>query len=194
MQKKKVIHEELSFNMTPMIDVVFLILIFFMLMPQKKVEGRLEANNPSTGGGGEAIDKLKDMEFNIRIKSKNEGDKILSSLYFNQRLLGQFLSLNSKSIETIYNLPQDQKSKALAAEHTSDTKQFNPDHAPILLNLMRQMESASFGSFEGKKTPILIDADANVPFKIVIAIMNACTGAKFKNMRFIQPGKDIFTM
>ena len=49
-RKKETAAQEAGFSMTPLIDIVFLLLIFFLLMPVKNIEGRLE--NPMKKKGG----------------------------------------------------------------------------------------------------------------------------------------------
>ena len=54
------------------------------------------------------------------------------------------------------------------------------------------MEDAAVGSPDGKDTDVIIDASSNVPFKIILAILNAGAGAEFPNLKFAAPSQDIW--
>ena len=67
---------EMGLNLTPMIDVVFQLLIFFILAGKFRVpEGRLDANLPPEGGPTKGkIDKIEDIRITIRNLTGNNKD------------------------------------------------------------------------------------------------------------------------
>jgi len=90
--------DEAEGDMTPFIDVVFLLLIFFILMPFKTEEAKIETNLPKdTGQSAEKADP-EDMD-KIDIKMKTNGQPI--SIFNNQ---GVTVKINNKlcSIPQLY--------------------------------------------------------------------------------------------
>ncbi|PCJ57179.1 MAG: hypothetical protein COA79_16765 [Planctomycetota bacterium] len=67
--------DEAEGDMTPMIDVVFLLLIFFILMPFKSPEARIQAHLPKTSGPSSAQPEEEDID-KIDIKIKRNGKPI----------------------------------------------------------------------------------------------------------------------
>ena len=43
-------HDEERLRLTPLIDVAFLVLIFFMALPMKRLDGKLSAHLPTETG------------------------------------------------------------------------------------------------------------------------------------------------
>ena len=64
--------DELEMNMTPMIDVTFQLLIFFILAGKFRVpEGRLDANLPKDGGPTQGkLDEVEDVRITLRMMGK----------------------------------------------------------------------------------------------------------------------------
>jgi hypothetical protein len=48
------------------------------------------------------------------------------------------------------------------------------------------------GAPDGKETDVMIDASSSVPFKIILAVLNAGAGAEFANMKFMSPTAEIW--
>ena len=63
-KRKKKNLDEAEFTMTPILDVIFLLLIFFLLLPPKQIEGRLKSMLP------------KDKGLNAQPKEMKQYDKI----------------------------------------------------------------------------------------------------------------------
>ncbi len=67
--------QEIGLNLTPMIDVVFQLLIFFILAGKFRVpEGRLDAHLPEGGPTKGQIDKIEDIRITLRNLTGNNKD------------------------------------------------------------------------------------------------------------------------
>lgn len=63
-------------DLTPMIDVVFLLLVFFMVATKTKLSNRaLDANLPKDAGAGKSDDEKKEL-INIELKNTGESARI----------------------------------------------------------------------------------------------------------------------
>jgi len=191
---KKEKQEEVKLDLTSMIDVIFLLIIFFILMPSKEMEGQLEAYLPN--------DKVTDLTsppppqptvYTINIQSKPHGEsEILTEVQFNNRHVCEFTTYSIPALDKIYSLPKLEKQAKLKSELSRDKQQFSPKFSPGIRLLISRMEQATFGTQDGMDTDIIINASGAVPFKIVLAILNAGAGADFTNLKFAKPSPDIW--
>jgi biopolymer transport protein ExbD len=186
---KEVDQEEVSMDMTPMIDVVFLLIIFFILMPPKKMEGKLESYLPQSGSGASAEE---DVKFYMVLRSAIQGDDVITTVKFNNIKVCDFTTLSIPALDSIYAMQKSAKSSRLANEHIRDDNQFDPKKSAKVRILINKMVEASSGHAKGKDADVMIDASSNVPFKVVLSILNAGTGAGFKNLKFAAPDKKIW--
>ena len=66
---------EMELNLTPMIDIVFQLLIFFILAGKfREPEGRLDANLPQDGGPDKGVDAVEDVRLTFRISRENPNE------------------------------------------------------------------------------------------------------------------------
>ena len=72
---KKARFEEVDMDMTPMIDVTFLLLIFFLCLEFKTLESKLAANLPKDVGPGNPIDGPME-KLDIRIQQVTWGTEV----------------------------------------------------------------------------------------------------------------------
>ena len=87
--------EELELQMTPMIDVVFLLLIFFMCTTKFQLENELDLNLPP-----ERQDDVASLSVPIKIEITAKGDILFDGVKTGQRRLARVLaSLNSSRRE-----------------------------------------------------------------------------------------------
>jgi biopolymer transport protein ExbD len=188
---KEVDQEETSLDMTSMIDVVFLLIIFFILMPPKKMEGQLQSYLPQDGQSETPPPKDEDPppKFYIDMVSQVEGDKVKTQIKFNGGLVTTVTSLSIPALDKIYEMPSEQKRKILEEEMANDEAMLDPNVSPDMMKLIKMMGDAAVGSPENKDTDVIITATTNVPFKVVLAILNAGAGAEFKNLKFSAPDK-----
>ncbi|MBF0196529.1 MAG: biopolymer transporter ExbD [Planctomycetes bacterium] len=189
---KKTEIEDVSMDMTSMIDVVFLLIIFFILMPPKEMEGKLESYLPATGQS-DPNDKPDEppVTFSLQLEARSSGDKeIITEVRFNNSPVCEFTTLTIKELNKIYKAAN--KTELLKAEHDRDAKQFDPAQSQGIRRLIGRMTDAAANAPDGKDTDIMIDASSNVPFKLVLAMLNAGAGAEFPNLKFTAPTMSIW--
>jgi len=116
MARKKSEIEEVKVELTPMIDVVFLLLIFFIVtMKFKVLEGKLETELPKDVGvnSGEVEDLLEKLEIKITANPTAENGmtiaindlKIPNLKTFRSRI-ADFIRLDSEQKATLYPGPK----------------------------------------------------------------------------------------
>lgn len=138
--------EELGLQLTPMIDVIFQLLIFFMVnIKFRTLEGLLKAFLPRADTAPPIDDPNKDQVF-IKITENPPGTLML--LVNNQPVGGTTEKQKYKSLE--------QK-----------------------LGVIK----ASFPEMP----PVIIDADARLPYKYVIYALNVCGKLDLENVMFMFP-------
>jgi biopolymer transport protein ExbD len=95
--------QKLEFNMTPMIDIVFNLIIFFMLMPSMEAkEGYLPTNLPKTMGNEETVKKPEGYNIQLdHINSDKVEDEAKCEIYFNDTLLANNQALRD-SLKNAY--------------------------------------------------------------------------------------------
>jgi biopolymer transport protein ExbD len=180
-------NQECELDMTPMIDVVFLLIIFFILMPPKDKDWIIDAYLPSDRDG---VKKSEDVKFFIRLKAQEVGQDVKSKIYFNNIYICEFKTLSITTLNEMYdihkksNKPNDE---LLTRERERDKVQFDPIRSDGLRKLMLQMDDALLSYEVGKDVDVLIQSDGNVPFKVVMALLNAGKGGEYKNIKFAAP-------
>ena len=191
---RKVDVEETKQDMTSMIDVVFLLIIFFILMPPKQMEKQLQAYLPQDGAPDQPQKDPPPPEpkFTILLTSEPKGDEVSTSIILNNKPVCKIVSLSIESLDKIYAMDVEPKRLRLDQESKRDEKTLDPLKSADLHLLIARLVDASLGSAKGKETTVIIDAAYNVPFKVVLAVLNAGAGAGFKNINFAAPSMDIW--
>jgi hypothetical protein len=191
---QKVDVEDVKMDMTPMIDVVFLLIIFFLLMPPKEMEGQLQSYLPSEEGSSEPTEPQDPKPtFKLAITAEAEGqNKVVSSISFNQRFVCDISSWSIDYLEQIYLMPEAKRKAVLEAERKKDELRLDPLGSKEMRLLVTRMEDAALGAPDGRDTDVLIDAAPNVPFKIILAVLNAGAAGQFMNMKFTSPSEEIW--
>jgi len=139
-------------DMTSMIDIVFLLLIFFILMPFKSVESRIESHLPKTGGVGESKIEIVD-KIDIKIKLDKNANLDLRSfsgvtVVVNGQKLGSFHSLKSKLEELKENIKTD-RSKIPVELNAAENVPF--------YFILKALDFAKLNEFTQIKYPKLLD-------------------------------------
>ncbi len=116
MARKKAEIEEVTMELTPMIDVVFLLLIFFIVtMKFKVLEGKLETELPKDVGvnSGEGEDLLEKLEIKITANPTAENgmtiainDLKMPNLQTFRSRIADFIRLDSEQKATLYPGPK----------------------------------------------------------------------------------------
>lgn len=139
-------------DMTSMIDIVFLLLIFFILMPFKSVESRLESHLPKTGGTNhdkiEIIDKI-----DIKIKvDKNTPIDLRSfsgvTVAINGQKISSFLGLKNRLAEM---------KESIKIEQSKVPVELNADEDVPFYFILKALDFAKLNEFTLIKYPVLKD-------------------------------------
>ncbi len=162
-------------NMTPMIDVVFQLLIFFMLtMHFKEVEGKLLSQLPKVHGpvDGPPPPPMMDLRMflcaggNLEEHKTNKGrheqaDKPAESctVAVEGHRIGEVWKTETQASKAAGN-------KAIYRAAAARLKQLHDGMA-------------------GKKFMIVLDADSEVPYEHVIGLVNACKEVRVENIEFV---------
>lgn len=86
-------------QMTPLIDIAFLVIIFFMALPMRKLDGKLQAFLPPTQGPIPTIEPSPDrISIWVRPESYQIGDRTSDSAWDFQDLLRKLGPENSYSL------------------------------------------------------------------------------------------------
>ncbi|MBF0243969.1 MAG: biopolymer transporter ExbD [Planctomycetes bacterium] len=183
--------EEVRLDFTPMIDVVFLLIIFFILMPPKEMEGQLQSWLPREGGSSASPDPL-DQPFNLSLRSRANNEDIETEVFFNMKLVGVVRTLSLEALDKIYSDDKASKKQRLSQEYARDERELSPISPGTMQNLVKKMKLAAESAKEGVNTKVIIDVQPNVPFKVVLAVLNAGGGAQFSKLNFTAPPNSIW--
>ena len=108
--------EDVNLDMTSMIDVVFLLIIFFILMPPKEMEGQLQSYLPSSDSGKPPPNPEEPPpKFTITISSSKIKMKIFApKCFFNNRPVCQFTTYSLTALDAIYSFQRSKNKKSWA--------------------------------------------------------------------------------
>ncbi len=185
---KEIDIEEMNFDFTPMIDVVFLLLIFFMLMPAKKMDKVLEASLPQHSGSGPNQPLMN----KLQLRAKEVGDDIVVRVIFNNSNICEFKSFSKASLNEVYKLEENEMNKILTEQSRIDRLQFHAVTGTRIPHLINVIKESLKSTEKGFKTDVFIDADSKVPFKIIMAIINAGNASGVRNLKFKKPHNKIW--
>ena len=165
-----------ALNMTPMIDIVFQLLIFFMLsMHFKEVEGKLLSQLPKHGPGpgpASVRDELRivlcaggDWRTHLHDKGRHEkADKD-----------GTACRALVEQVE-IGDLFKTERQPGKAGANRAVYRALGSKAAELHSSLPRT------GTLP---VPIIIDADSEVPYEHIIGVVNACKEARLDAVEFV---------
>jgi biopolymer transport protein ExbD len=178
---------------TAMIDVVFLLLIFFMLIPIKEMEAKLE-----TQLSGKKMDSIDSeptdpkVVFHVELSSAQVNEDVVTRVSVNSREVAQ---MNSPSLRKIGDL-EEKGGKAwrnfLEIQLKRDEVQASPS-SPNFLAVSKAIRKAVVGSPEGLETQVVISSGPGVPFKWVMAVFNAGLDVGLENLRLGAADEAIWT-
>lgn len=137
-------------DMTSMIDVVFLLLIFFILMPFKTSESKLESHLPKeTGPSPRQTEIIKAEKIDIRIKVNNE-TKIDP-----RNFEGVTVSINGKKLTNFIGLKSRlaDLSASLKPDSTIVPVELNADEDVPFYFVLKALDYAKLSNFSVVKFP-----------------------------------------
>ncbi len=174
-------------NMTPMIDVVFQLLIFFMLsMHFKEVEGKLLSQLPKDKGLAPSPvlqPELKEVRIvicggDIRMHTHDKGRHEKDD----KRSDECRVKVEEHEIGTVYSseLPGggSKSDTAKLARNKEIYKQLGLKTRE-LYNIIPSSRDAA------KRPPVILDADSETPYEHIIGAVNACKEQGIENVEFV---------
>lgn len=168
-KKKKDDGDSLSINLTPMIDVVFQLLIFFLCATKfPDPEGILKSWLPRNKGQQITIPEID--PFSVRLVLRMEGSDITcqyedvsSPTGFQYFTSGQVYDAQTRQDETVPRWDEVEAYLARARD-----------------------EYAKRGTGQ-EGLPVILDFSGDVPWKHVVEILNICAGLQITNLQIAAP-------
>lgn len=193
MNRRDAMPDEVKVEFTSMIDVVFLLLIFFMLIPIKEMEAKLETKVSGKKVDTENIEvEPPKVSFQIDLKSEVNGDEVLTRVSVNSSEVARLISPSPEKIKALEERGGEDWKRFVKRQRAKDMVQADPDISPELQKMSRVLLRAVVGAPEGLDTPVIIRSGPEVPFKWVMAVFNAGVGVNLKNLSFGAPGDEIW--
>lgn len=178
-ENSKVTPVELS--MTPMIDVTFLLLIFFMLACKfKTVEGYLKAYLPKEQGphGTDSVYDTGTLRVGLRWADYATGRS------YQERTVGQTFEEYYEQVKRGYVV------LAVRQRTYEEVAPGWPDYEALYRDIVFcKSEYKAPPTRPDKEMPLIIDAREAVPWKHVVMVLNAAVRAGVKEITFAVPEK-----
>ena len=170
--KRKAQGGKIEFMMTPMIDIVFQLIIFFMLMPTQLAEGYLPTNLPNDLGV-EQQTMVPPTGIRIELQHVESQESAASTAWDPNWGAEVRVLLNQEEV---------------AAENTNP----NAPDQKVSFGKLRQLLKDKYDILKGSgadldKLPVIIQPDRVVWHKHVVAAFDAAVDAGFKNIQFNVP-------
>lgn len=155
--------------MTPMIDVVFQLLIFFMLMPMNKaVEGKLFSQMPNCGTAPHVGPPPPISE--VRVKLQRRSDSDATTVFIERKFVGEAMPTIGSEIDPALLASNGEKNREL-------WRKLSEDVAQLYMLLPTPRDPA-------QRAPVIIDAEESVPWEHVVSIVNGCKEKNIENIEF----------
>ncbi len=168
-------------NMTPMIDVVFQLLIFFMLsMNFKSVEGKLISQLPKDKGlAPSSVTQPELKEVRIVICAGGDVQTHLTNKGKHEK--------DDKPFEKCkVMVEQIEIGEVFQTEKHPGKMMANRQIWVTLGERTKQLwDSIPSGRDATKKSPVILDADSETPYEHIIGAMNACKAVGIDNVEFV---------
>ncbi|MBL6721784.1 MAG: biopolymer transporter ExbD [Planctomycetes bacterium] len=167
--------EEVEMEMTPMIDVTFLLLIFFMCtLKFKTLEGKLSAYLPKdVGVNSSSAEPIEKVEILVRVRQ--EGAKL--------NVEGRPYDDPTGEKRFVWN--RDPKlGSARVMEYSVLNKKTN-DLAELTQILTRVHDQRQATMKDGKKVPATIDPRSGSVYSDVVPVLDAAVAAGFTDITFV---------
>lgn len=164
-------------DMTPMIDCVFLLLIFFIIAAKFITpEGHLDFWQPKETGQSDSrsveLEELQDVRIYVR-GGNTKGNPKPITLHLDKTHFGT------------YN--KDMRKWKLSAKKGNDPVSlglYNNEVKRLKENFVKLTEKLKSYASSGAKTTLVINVDPEVPYIFVVEAMNACAACKLEDVKF----------
>ncbi|HEX7900749.1 MAG TPA: biopolymer transporter ExbD [Planctomycetota bacterium] len=183
MAKKREMPEEIAteqLNMTPMIDVVFQLLIFFMLTMQfKEIEGKLLSQLPKDKGLAPSHVLQPELQ-EVRIVLCAGGD---TRMHLHDKGKHEKSDKDNSTCKAMVE-KIDIGDLFLSEKHgkVAHNKQVYTALAEKTKALVDAQPSAKDPT---KKAPVILDADSETPYEHIIGAVDACKNVGIDNVEFV---------
>ncbi|MFC1587195.1 ExbD/TolR family protein [Planctomycetota bacterium] len=172
----KVKIEEIEMNMTPMIDVVFLLLIFFMCAAKfKTLESKLETRLPRDIGEEQSMPTPDVTPRRIELKVQNytteDGRTVVENIYIRlgETVIGSYLR----------------------PKFADDPRDLMVKRRAVFTDLQRRLEESELNSDPNVRQPTFIAPDLRIPTDDVIQALDAVIAAGIADLTFAGKVSDI---
>ena len=169
-KKRKLQLTDVPCDLTPMIDVTFLLLIFFVLNLKFKVEeGEIESFLPKNRGQGSGTPQIDLSEVRIKLLWYDDGGS------------------PTKSKEGNVILKVGRKPYNNMGDITPDNSNQHPVWTQLYDEIVKQKDGYKGNAETG--LPCIIDAREHVPYRYVMRALNEVVRAGIKDVTFAAPEK-----
>jgi biopolymer transport protein ExbD len=170
-----------GFNMTPMIDVVFQLLIFFMLtMKFKEVEGKLLSQLPKDKGLAPSHVLSPELQ-EVRIFVCAGGD--INTHRFDK---GKHEKEDKPNLECLIYVEKTEIGRVYMTEKDESRKAHNRGVYKALGAKTKELYEATPSTRDpSKRAPVIVDVDSETPYEHVIGAVNACQELGITNLEFV---------
>ena len=182
-RKKREVAEETPGNipMTPMIDVVFQLLIFFMLtMKFPELEGKLLNYLPKDKGLMAVAIANPELEEARIFICADQGAQI--QLHRNNKGKHEEEKKNGEVCAAFFE--KVDMGRLYMTEKFPEKAQANRNIYIEISKRVKEMTPPS-SKDSTKKAPVILDADSEVPFEHIIGVLNACKEQGIDNVEFV---------
>ncbi|MHC4829905.1 MAG: ExbD/TolR family protein [Planctomycetota bacterium] len=170
--------EELDMDMTPMIDIVFNLLIFFMCATKFRTEeGMIEAFLPKNRGQSSGTPQIDLNEVRIKL------------LWYDRSGRPTTVKTAREGGCVVIKVGDELFNQAGELEDFTYKGRYLPEKHPLWPELHKKLVAFSDG-YSGSSEqglPVIIDARKQVPTKFVISTLNEVVRAKVKDVTFAAP-------
>jgi len=175
-------------NMTPMIDVVFQLLIFFMLsMHFKEVEGKLLSTLPKDKGLQSSAVLQPELQ-EIRVILCADSENVAGGTNRHLHDKGRHETEQVKKNPTICKVLVEKIEMSdifMTEKHASKHKDNQATYKAIAAKVKELVAMTPSSRDGAKKAPVILDADTEVPYEHIIGVVNACKEVDIENVEFV---------
>jgi biopolymer transport protein ExbD len=168
-------------NMTPMIDVVFQLLIFFMLtMHFKEVEGKLLSQLPKDKGLAPTHVLQPELQ-EVRIVVCAGGD---TRLHKHDKGKHEKADKNNEICKTM--VEQNEIGDLYKTEKFKDKAGANKGVYASIASRTKELVDAQPSTKDAtRKAPVILDACSEVPYEHIIGVVDSCKAVGIDNIEFV---------
>jgi biopolymer transport protein ExbD len=175
-------------NMTPMIDVVFQLLIFFMLsMHFKEIEGKLLSTLPKDKGLQSSAVLQPELQ-EIRIVLCADSQNVAGGTNRHVHDKGRHETEQSRKDPKVFKVLVEkiEMPDLYMTEHHGGKLKDNQSCYKQIASKVKELVAMTPSSRDtAKKAPVILDADTEVPYEHIIGVVNACKEVDIDNVEFV---------